>query len=142
MTKVLDFRAFSLIRWPLIGIHVYYDLYISFKESAETVILKRLFTLGLGLVLRRKGGGDSVVSNLWLSHIVSFGRRDGFKSLNWQKHPHDTLGKFYHYLSPRLQPRDGSLHFRHAWRFLHPGEERKGRRLCMLDSSNTHQVFQ
>lgn len=60
-TKLLDFRAFTLVRWPSIGIDVYYDLYIFFKESAENVILKRLFTLGLGLVLCREGGGDSVV---------------------------------------------------------------------------------
>lgn len=58
-----------------------------FKDSAENVILKRLFTLGLGLVLCGERGGDSVVFESVISHIVAFCRRDGFKSLSWQELP-------------------------------------------------------
>lgn len=82
--KFLDFHAFSLIRLPSKGINVYYDLHILyFKDSAENVILKRLFTLGLGQVLRGNGGGDSVVFQSVISHMVAFCRSDGFKSLSW-----------------------------------------------------------
>lgn len=67
----------------------------SSKTVAENVILKRLFTLGLGQVLRGNGGGDSVVFESVISHIVAFCRRDGFKSLSWQALP--QTGKFYHH---------------------------------------------